>query len=997
MTDLTSLFHAQSYQDALADYERTLASDHAARWDYIVLTASDECQAEGFRAQLNERRQCAFLPDGTRFLVIPDPDGRRVGSGGATLNVLRAIAEEAGRADFAGLRILLIHSGGDSRRVPQYSALGKLFSPVPRMLPGGRPSTLFDETMIAMAGVARRIRAGMVVLSGDVLLLFNPLQIDFPGTGAAAISFKEPAEVGKNHGVYLRGENGLVARCLQKKSVETLRSVGAVNEDGRVDIDTGAVIFAPEVLAALYGLLCVDGAFNPAACARLVNEQVRLNLYTDFLLPLAEDTTLDEFLHETPENGHSDALNEARLALWQALRPFRMKLLRLAPAKFIHFGTTAEILRLMHRDLPRYRDLGWARSVCSSVSRSDVSAYCSVLAEGADCGAGVFLEVSNVHSGAVIGANTLLSHVDIHDETIPPDVVLHGLKQRDGRFVVRIWGTADDPKQPLDRARLFGVPLTDMMARCGLSEAELFDDAAPTLWTARLYPVCASIREGVAAALNLYRMMHGAGDLAAWRTTERKSLAAGFHDAAPDALLAWSRRMRELVAMESLARQIAVGTPVEAVSFPLAPGGLTRIQEEWLAQRLQDADASEAMRLHYYLGRLLGGTAGERHIAQAFRSIRDLVVADVPDAYRDDLTIACERYMAMLPLRVNWGGGWTDTPPYCIERGGTVLNAAIALGDGLPVSVTLEQIGDKRVIFDSRDMDVHGEFTRLDDLQDASDPYDPFVLQKAALIVCGVIPAKGGSLDEVLTRMGSGFIMHTEVTGVPKGSGLGTSSILAAACVKALHGFFGLPCTDEDVYAHVLRMEQLMSTGGGWQDQVGGVAPGVKLITSLPGAQNLRVQALSIPEGAFDELQSRFCLIYTGQRRLARNLLRDVVGRYIGAEKDALHALNEMQRTAALMRFELERGHIDDFAALLDAHWELARMLDAGSSNTLIEQIFTAVDDLIDGRMVCGAGGGGFLQVVLRRGVAHEAVHQRLRDVFQDSDVGVWPCRLLKG
>lgn len=77
----------------------------------------------------------------------------------------------------------MIHSGGDSKRVPQYSACGKIFSPVPRELPDGRTSTLFDEFMISMAGVAGRLKEGMLVLSGDVLLLFNPLQIDFTFQG----------------------------------------------------------------------------------------------------------------------------------------------------------------------------------------------------------------------------------------------------------------------------------------------------------------------------------------------------------------------------------------------------------------------------------------------------------------------------------------------------------------------------------------------------------------------------------------------------------------------------------------------------------------------------------------------------------------------------------------------------------------------------------------------------------------------------------------------
>ena len=63
---------------------------------------------------------------------------------------------------------------------------------------------------------------------------------------------------------------------------------------------------------------------------------------------------------------------------------------------------------------------------------------------------------------------------------------------------------------------------------------------------------------------------------------------------------------------------------------------------------------------------------------------------------------------------MNWGGGWSDTPPYCNEKGGTVLNAAILLNGEKPVEVTLERIPEQKVVFDSRDMDVHGEFDTIE-------------------------------------------------------------------------------------------------------------------------------------------------------------------------------------------------------------------------------------------------------------------------------------------
>ena len=169
-----TLFLQQSYRDCTKQYEEILHNPNLPLWDYVVLTASNEAQAQAYRAQISYRLKHQMLPEKTHYAVLPDPDGKRVGSGGATLNVLRYIREHAagkqspaavphgavqgdGAAEsrqlasaqpgeaachaFDGKRILVIHSGGDSKRVPQYSACGKLFSPVPRILPNGRRST----------------------------------------------------------------------------------------------------------------------------------------------------------------------------------------------------------------------------------------------------------------------------------------------------------------------------------------------------------------------------------------------------------------------------------------------------------------------------------------------------------------------------------------------------------------------------------------------------------------------------------------------------------------------------------------------------------------------------------------------------------------------------------------------------------------------------------------------------------------------------------------
>ena len=193
-----------------------------------------------------------------------------------------------------------------------------------------------------------------------------------------------------------------------------------------------------------------------------------------------------------------------------------------------------------------------------------------------------------------------------------------------------------------------------------------------------------------------------------------------------------------------------------------------------------------------------------------------------------------------------------------------------------------------------------------------------------------------------------------------------------------------------------MGMEQLMSTGGGWQDQVGGLSPGIKLTTTRPGMeQQLKVETVQMPRPAQEELKERFVLIYTGQRRLARNLLRDVIGGYIGGRRDSVEALAQMKKTAILMRFALEQGEIDEFAHLLNEHWRLSCKLDQGTTNTCIDQIRMVCEEFTEGLFIAGAGGGGFLQGILKKGVQKEDLRKALRQIFQDSGVDVWEAKLL--
>ena len=185
-----------------------------------------------------------------------------------------------------------------------------------------------------------------------------------------------------------------------------------------------------------------------------------------------------------------------------------------------------------------------------------------------------------------------------------------------------------------------------------------------------------------------------------------------------------------------------------------------------------------------------------------------------------------------------------------------------------------------------------------------------------------------------------------------------------------------------------------MSTGGGWQDSLGGALNGIKLLTSEKGIrQTVKCEEIQIAQETKDELENRFCLIYSGQRRLARNLLRTVMGKYISNDKGSVNALGAIQILAREMAVSLKEGDIDRFAELMNEHWELSKVLDSGCTNTCIDQIFEICEDMIDGKMICGAGGGGFLQVILKKGITKEALDERLKDFFGLSGVSVWSSR----
>lgn len=616
-----TLFLQQSYEDCTRQYMELLEKQKMPLWDYVILTASNESQAQSYRMQIQYRLDHGMLPKSIHYAVLPDPDGKRVGSGGATLNVLRYIHQDAG--SFDDKRILVIHSGGDSKRVPQYSACGKLFSPVPRLLPNGRRSTLFDEFMISMCGVAARIRAGMLVCSGDVLLLFNPLQIDFYGSGAAALSIKEPAEIGKNHGVYRVDEQGNVGGFLHKKTVDQLHELQAADENGNVDIDTGAVIMDTDLLKALYKLVDTPEQFDA-----YVNENTRLSFYADFLYPLASQSSLEQYYKETPEGDFTPELHECRTKLWEVLHTFHMKLIRMSPAAFIHFGTTKELRHLMTEGMEQFVYLGW-NSFVNTNSTSIRSGYASgnsYISKRAKIGKGTYVEDSYVHHGTVIGTNCVVSGVTLDGQNIPDGAVIHGLKLGEEQFVARMYGVNDNPKE----CSLFGRKLSE------------------PLWTAKIYPICRTMREAVDAALQAYEQGFPIKD-------SFVSLKDSFNMADVTAILPWQDKLDDKVRVESLLE--AIDNKVDLKQAFISCGGNVSPRVERLllreAERLDSRNLeqfSRKIRIYYMLS-LVKETYMDNCFDTIGKAVLDTAVAGLECSRETKLSK--EESIVRLPVRVN--------------------------------------------------------------------------------------------------------------------------------------------------------------------------------------------------------------------------------------------------------------------------------------------------------------------------------------------------------
>nr|XP_060506159.1 L-fucose kinase isoform X1 [Panthera onca] len=336
--------------------------------------------------------------------------------------------------------------------------------------------------------------------------------------------------------------------------------------------------------------------------------------------------------------------------------------------------------------------------------------------------------------------------------------------------------------------------------------------------------------------------------------------------------------------------------------------------------------------------------------------------------------------VAECPARVDFSGGWSDTPPLAYELGGAVLGLAVRVDGRRPIGARARRIPEPELwlaVGPQQDkMTMKTVCRNLDDLQDYCQPHAPGALLKATFICAGIVHvgSKLSLREQLLHTFGGGFELHTW-SELPHGSGLGTSSILAGAALAALQRVAGRVVGTEALIHAVLHLEQVLTTGGGWQDQVGGLVPGIKVGRSraqLP--LKVEVEEITVPEGFLRKLNDHLLLVYTGKTRLARNLLQDVLRSWYARLPAVVQNAHSLVRHTEECAKAFRQGSLPLLGQCLTTYWEQKKLMAPGCEPLAVRRMMDVLAPHVHGQSLAGAGGGGFLYLLTKEPQQKEAL-----------------------
>ena len=276
--------------------------------------------------------------------------------------------------------------------------------------------------------------------------------------------------------------------------------------------------------------------------------------------------------------------------------------------------------------------------------------------------------------------------------------------------------------------------------------------------------------------------------------------------------------------------------------------------------------------------------------------------------------------IARAPTRIDFGGGWTDVPPYDVERGGRVCNLAIA-------RYATATVRERRA---------------------TATPSDD-ALVRAALHRLGADAAVG---------------LHSDF---PVGAGLGGSSAAGVATLAALSSWIGEPLAGAALAeaSRALEVEEL-GIAGGRQDHYAAAIGGA---LDLGFGVTVDVRRIALPPDCVRAIESRCVVAYTGKSRISGETITAVRDAYRGGERRVVGALARMAALAGEMADALTRGALDDLAALVDEHWTHQRALHPAITTPRIDALYDAARRAgARGFKALGASGGGCVLAIADAG-----------------------------
>lgn len=889
--------------------------------------------------------------DPSEWFCTSDPVGARLGSGGGTTYLIEACRKDEAAAGHLTIeewlpreKRILLHAGGQSRRLPGYAPSGKILTPVP-VFRWARGQQLGQNLLSLQLPLYEEIMQKAprslhtLIASGDVYLRNSePLQ-EIPEADVVCYGLWVDPALATHHGVFVsdRKAPDRLDFMLQKPSLEMLGQLAGTH---LFLMDIGVWLLSDRAVQLL-----MKRSYTPDG-----SQMKEYDLYAEFGLAL----------------GAHPRITDAEL------NSLRVAILPLPGGEFYHYGTSRELISstLAVQNLVRDQRAIMQRKVkphpAMFVQNADVQLPLTAV------NSELWIENSCVGRGWTLADRHVITGVPENDWTIhvPSGVCIDVVPVGDEGWAARPYGFGDAFKgEPFDRATLFmGRPAVEWASERGVRLL-----AGADLQETPLFPVCERVDDlGVAMRWMVSEPALEAGRKI-WETAPKLSANQLSDRANLRRLFAQRERFRKknwplLAANHD--KSIFYQLDLADAASEFVAGGIA------LPARLPE-DAPLMKRIHDHMFRarvmqLSGNGQSEGEQQQAFSLLREGLVGTIAGEKQSPrLNVYPDQIVwGRSPVRIDLAGGWTDTPPYCLYAGGNVVNVAIELNGQPPLQVYVKPAREPRIILRSIDIGAMEQISTWDELCHYNKVGSPFSIPKAALALAGFAPefsaGRFASLEEQLKAFGCGLEV-TLLAAIPAGSGLGTSSILAATVLGALSDFCGLAWDKNEIGNRTLILEQLLTTGGGWQDQYGGVLHGLKLLQTGEGFhQNPSVRWL--PEYLFTAPECRAChlLYYTGITRTAKDILAEIVRGMFLNSGTHLRLLSEMKAHALDMYEAILRGDFAAYGKLIGKSWEQNKALDAGTNPPAVERLIRRIEDYTVGCKLPGAGGGGYLYIVAK-------------------------------